>query len=440
METIHKNGISAAVKLPLNVYEQALVRLKKIFTSFDNVYVSFSGGKDSGMLLHLCIDYLRKNHPGRKLIVFHMDYEVQYQETVRYVDQVLASNADILEVYRVCVPFRVPTCTSMYQRYWRPWDEEMRDCWVRELPEGVYTAKDFPFFGRRMWDYDFQRHFARWLHLRKKAKRTCCLIGIRTQESLNRWRSIHYKGSFRFKGLKWVRRMDVGIYNGYPIYDWLTTDVWVANGKFHWPYNRLYDLYYRAGVPLESQRVASPFISEARATLKLYRAIDPDMWGKMVNRVNGVNFAAIYNSTSATGWRQKVKLPEGFTWAQYMKFLLDTLPERARLNYLHKLTVSIEFWREKGGCLADSTIEKLRAAGVEIKVGEKSNYKTTKKPVCMEYLDDIDLPQFKELPTFKRICICILKNDHTCKYMGFAPTKKEKDRRTRIMEKYRRLL
>lgn len=142
METIHKNGISAAVKLPLNVYEQALVRLKKIFTSFDNVYVSFSGGKDSGMLLHLCIDYLRKNHPGRKLIVFHMDYEVQYQETVRYVDQVLASNADILEVYRVCVPFRVPTCTSMYQRYWRPWDEEMRDCWVRELPEGVYTAKD----------------------------------------------------------------------------------------------------------------------------------------------------------------------------------------------------------------------------------------------------------------------------------------------------------
>lgn len=55
----------------------------------------------------------------------------------------------------------------------------------------------------------------------------------------------------------------------------------------------------------------------------------------------------------------------------------------------------------------------------------------------MEYMDDIDLPEFKELPTFKRICICILKNDHTCKYMGFAPTKEEKERRERVMQKYK---
>lgn len=436
MEIIHEDGVPASVKAPVNVYDLAQKRLEKIFTTFDNVYVSFSGGKDSGALLHMCIDYLRKHHPGRKLIVFHMDYEIQYRETVHYVDQVLASNTDMLEVYRVCAPFRVATCTSMYQRYWRPWDEEMRDCWVREMPDGAYTGKDFPFLGKRMWDYDFQQHFARWIHQRKKAKRTCCLIGIRTQESLNRWRSIHYKTAFSYRGIKWIRRMDNRIYNAYPIYDWLTTDVWVANGKFRWPYNRLYDLYYRAGVPLESQRVASPFISEARASLKLYRAIDPDMWGKMINRVNGVNFAAIYGNTSATGWGQKIKLPAGFTWAEYMKFLLSTLPEKARRNYLNKLEVSIQFWREKGGCLADSTIEKLRAAGVKIEVGEKSNYKTHKKPVRMEYMDDMDISEFRELPTFKRICICILKNDHTCKYMGFSPTKKEKEKRSMIMEKY----
>ena len=96
--------------------------------------------------------------------------------------------------------------------------------------------------------------------------------------------------------------------------------------------------------------------------------------------------------------------------------------------------------RDKGGVLADETIEKLRAAGIPIIVGGKSNYKTTKKPVRMEYMDDIDLPEFKELPTFKRICICILKNDHTCKYMGFAPNKEEKERRERVMRKYKELL
>ena len=301
METVCKDGVPASAPKRLNVYEQTQVRLEKIFNAFDNVYVSFSGGKDSSALLYMCIEYVRKYCPGRKLGVFHMDYEVQYNETIRFVDEVLASNRDILDVYRVCVPFKVPTCTSMHQRYWRPWDEEMKEGWVREMPAGAYTYKDFPFFSKRMWDYDFQHSFARWLHERKGAKRTCCLVGIRTQESLHRWRTVNHRDSFRFHGWKWARRLDPGVYNVYPIYDWLTTDVWIANGKFHWPYNHLYDLYYQAGVPLEKQRVASPFLSEARSSLSLYRVIDPDMWGRMVNRVNGVNFTAIYATTSAVG-------------------------------------------------------------------------------------------------------------------------------------------
>ena len=440
MEVVRKNGASGTgEKKRLNVYEQTQVRLGKIFDSFDNVYVSFSGGKDSSLLLFLCIDYIRKHCPGRKLGVFHMDYEVQYNETLRFVDEVLSSNQDILEVFRVCVPFKVSTCTSMHQRYWRPWDEEMKDGWVREMPKGAYTGKDFPFFGNRMWDYDFQRSFTRWHHELKKAKRTCCLVGIRTQESLVRWRTINQRDSFRFRGWKWARRVEPGIYNAYPIYDWLTTDIWTANGKFHYPYNHLYDLYYQAGVPLEKQRVASPFISEARSTLSLYRVIDPDMWGRMINRVNGVNFTAIYGTTTAVGFRQQVRLPKGYSWEEYMRFLLSTLPKETRENYQRKLAVSMVFWREKGGVLTDETIDKLRAAGIHISVGQKSNYKTTKKPVRMEYLDDIDIPEFRELPTFKRICICILKNDHTCKYMGFSPTKEEKERRDRVMEKYRNI-
>ena len=43
-----------------------------------------------------------------------MDYEIQYSMTIDYVDRVLEANKDILEVYRVCVPFRVTTCTILY--------------------------------------------------------------------------------------------------------------------------------------------------------------------------------------------------------------------------------------------------------------------------------------------------------------------------------------
>ncbi len=35
--------------------------------------------------------------------------------------------------------------------------------------------------------------------------------------------------------------------------------------------------------------------------LSLYRAIDPDMWGKMIGRVNGVNFAGIYGKPKKWG-------------------------------------------------------------------------------------------------------------------------------------------
>ena len=57
----------------------------------------------------------------------------------------------------------------------------------------------------------------------------------------------------------------------------------------------------------------------------------------------------------------------------------------------------------------------------------------------MEYLDDIELSEFKELPTYKRFCLCILKNDHICKYMGFSASKVEQERREQIMKKYYKL-
>ena len=304
------------------------------------------------------------------------------------------------------------------------------------MPENSLKAEDFPFYNEDMWDYQFQLLFAGWLHEKKQAGRTCCLIGIRTQESFNRWRAIHIKSKVQtYRRLKWVHQVMPRVYNAYPIFDWKTKDIWIANGKFQWDYNHLYDLYYQAGVPLEKQRVASPFISQALASLKLYRAIDPDMWGKMIGRVNGVGFAGLYGGTSALGW-QSVKLPKGMTWKSYMEFLLKTLPEKTRNGYLQKLSVSIKFWRDKGGCLAEETIEKLQQIGITIQVEKSTNYKKKKKPVRMEYLDDIDIPEFKELPTYKRVCICILKNDYYCKYMGFSLNIHERKQKENILQLY----
>ena len=139
------------------------------------------------------------------------------------------------------------------------------------------------------------------------------------------------------------------------------------------------------------------------------------------------------------GWKS-IKLPPGHNWESYMHFLLSTLPLETRESYLEKLSTSIRFWHEKGGVLSTKTVLKLKEAGIKFQISETTNYKTDKLPVRMEYLDDIDISEFKELPTFKRMCISILKNDHLCKYMGFALTKNEMTRRKNIIEKYLSLL
>lgn len=422
-----------------NVYELTQERLKMIFEEFDNIYISFSGGKDSGVLLNLCIDYIRQNSLKRKIGIFHMNYEVQYSMTIDYVNRVLETNRDILDVYRICVPFRVTTCTSMYQSYWRPWDEQKKEAWVREMPKDAMKVDKFPFYNRKMWDYDFQIEFSRWLHLQKAARRTCCLVGIRTQESYNRWRTIYRGVKKQYKNCMWSTEIDENVYNLYPLYDWKTEDIWVANGKFGWDYNKLYDLYYQAGVSLDRQRVASPFISEAIESLALYKVIDPDTWGKMIGRVNGIGFAGLYGNTHAAG-RKSIRLPEGYTWKSFMEFLLSTLTEHTRNRYLAKLKTSIRFWKEKGGVLSDEVIQKLKDRNIPIQIGDSSNYKTEKKPVRMDYLDDIDIEEFREIPSYKRMCICILRNDHTCKYMGFALTKEENEMKSNALEKYKHIL
>ena len=427
--------------LSKNVYQAVQDRLAFIFAEFDNVYVSFSGGKDSGVLLNLALQYISEHNLPHKLGVFHLDYEAQYTATTEFVDAVFAELGDSVTPLRCCVPVKCITATSMHEDHWRPWEESKRDIWVRDLPSNHLGLKDFDFITEAMTDYEFQREFCHWWHKSSGAKKTCVLVGIRSDESLDRWRTIASDMNVnKYKGMPWTTEQGGNVVNAYPLYDWRTEDIWIANAKFGWSYNKLYDLYHYAGVPLHKMRVSSPFHYWAKDTLHLYRVIDPQVWAKMVSRVNGVNFTSIYGTTTAMGWKG-IKKPEHFTWKEYMYFLLDTLPGAVKDNYLRKLESSKKSWLI-GGAMEPETIAQLEAENAPlIRTGKTNNRGRKNKEVIQfdDYLDDTEVDDFRRIPTYKRMCVCIMKNDHVCKYMGFALTKTEQEKRNAALEKYKDL-
>src|SRR6056297_560678 len=250
----------------LNVYDAANERLAFIFENFERVYLSFSGGKDSGCLLNLVLDFMKKHGIKRKLGIQIMDNEANYEMSVQFMHDMIRQNRDMLDVYWCCLPITLPCTVSSFDVDWRCWGEAEKDKWVRPMPDDDYIVNlenhPFDFFQKNMHYDRFWDGFAEWY---SQGKSCANMIGIRTSESLNRYRAIMNEEKETLKGRMWTKKNTAHTYNVYPIFDWTGEDVWVANAKFGWEYNKLYDIFYMAGVPLGKMRVASPFMSESKS-------------------------------------------------------------------------------------------------------------------------------------------------------------------------------
>ncbi len=426
-----------------NVYDALLERLDFLFREFDNILVSFSGGKDSGLLLQITLDFKRKYYPDKCIGVFHQDFEAQYSVTTEFVERTLERIKDEAEVYWVCLPMATRTALSNYEMYWYPWDDEKKELWVRPMPkhEYVINLENNPIatYTYKMHQEDLARQFSRWYKLSHGNRKTVCLLGMRAEESLNRYSGFMNK-KYGYGGECWITDIFKDVYTASPMYDWINSDVWHAHFRFGYDYNRIYDMFYMAGLSPEQMRVASPFNDYAKESLNLYRVIDPEIWARLVGRVQGANFGAIYGKTKAMGYKN-VTLPEGYTWEAYTKFLLDTLPERIRENYLKKFNTSIMFWHNTGGGLSNETIEELRNCGYNIKLNGVSNYTVLGyyRVIFVGKIPDHtdDIKSTKDIPSWKRMCYCILKNDHNCRTMGFGLTREQKNQVRFLREKYK---
>lgn len=427
--------------LETNVYQESIKRLDFIFENFEKVYVSFSGGKDSGVLLNLVIDYVRKNNINKKIGVQILDNEANYEYSLKFMHSILSKNLDILDVYWCCLPVTLPCTVSSYETDWQCWGVEDNHRWIRPMPKESYVVNinnhNFPFFKENMQYDDFWDGFSEWY---SEGKATANLIGIRSDESLNRFRAIMNDRKETCKGKIWTKKNNKYTFNCYPIYDWKTEDIWTANAKFEWEYNELYDVFYMSGLNISQMRVASPFMSESKSSLNLYRVIDPHVWQRLCARVMGANFVATYGKQLDY---KSFKLPEGHTWKSFVKFLLDTLPEETSTNFKMRFIQSFKYWGRVGRGLSTNTINELKNIGVSFQINGKTSHgsKELDRVIIKSFPDHVDglSGKHSDVASWKRFAITILKNDHTCKYMGLSPTKDKLERLKQIKHKYSKL-
>mgnify|MGYP001428525881 FL=1 len=376
--------------LGIDVLTASKERIKWAFDNFEKICISFSGGKDSTAMTHLVMEEAIKRN--RKVALLFIDWEIQYKLTIEHVQHIYDMYKDYIIPYWVALPLLTDNACSMYEPEWISWDKAKENLWTRKPPKIAITDENyFPFYYYKITFEEFVPLFGEWYG---EGKSTACFVGIRTRESLNRYRALTNKKKNKYQDKMFTTCVTDNVYNVYPIYDWSAEDDWKYFGKTKKPYNKLYDRFFQAGLTLHQMRVDEPFGDTTRRSLWLYQIIEPETWGKMVLRVNGANSGSLYSRDNGNILgNRSITLPKGHTWQSFSNFLLDTMPKKTAEHYKTKIAVYIKWYMNRG-----------YVDGIPDEVDKQ-----------MEKQNDV--------PSWRRICQTLLRNDYWCKGLGFSPTK-----------------
>lgn len=392
--------------LGISVLDAASSRIEWTFERFPRVCVSFSGGKDSTVMLHLVADEARKR--GRRFGLLFVDLEAQYQHTITHVAKCFEMYADCAEPYWVCLPIHLRNAVSQYQPHWVCWDPRERERWVRPPHRlSITDPTHFAFFRPGMEFEEFVPAFGEWY---AQGQPLACMVGIRSDESLNRWRTVKGGNKSSFQGKNWTTWKGGSVVNVYPIYDWRTEDLWTYHARYpDRPHNSLYDVMHRAGLTIHQMRICQPYGDDQRRGLWLYHLIEPETWGRVVARVCGANSGALYvQEIGNISGNIKITKPAGHTWESFAKMLMESMPARTREHFANKIAVFVQWWSLRGypNGIPDESSPELEAS--------------------------------KKAPSWRRVCKALLRNDYWCKGLSFTQTKSDAyERYIKVMKKRR---
>lgn len=379
--------------LEKSVLQATRERISEVFDGFESIYLSFSGGKDSTVMLNLVMDEAIKRN--RKIGILIIDLEAQYKETIKHLEKTIEHFKDNIDVHWFCGELLLRNAVTNFEPRWTCWDETNKDLWVREKPKLASDLSQYDFYIPKMEFEELMVIFGDWYG---KGKPTAAFVGIRADESLHRYCAIATwnKEGRMFYDRRWTTKVSETTYNIYPIYDWRTEDIWIYHGKFQDRfYNKVYDKMQMAGVKLSQQRLCQPYGDDQRQGLWLYHILEPDTWFKLIARVNGVNSGALYihENGNMTGYN-KISKPGHHTWRSFTNLLLRTMPRKTRDHYRVRFEKFIAGWKRRG-------------------------YKEIPDEAPLE------LENKQWAPSWRRMSKTLLRNDYWCKGLGFSQPKSE---------------
>lgn len=387
-----------------NVLAAAKERISYSFDNFEKLYLSFSGGKDSSVMFHLVMEEAIKRE--RKVGVLIVDLEAQYTATITHIEEMIELHKDYIDLHWVCLPMLLRNAVTQYEPRWTCWDASKKDMWVRKPPkQGVTDYTYYPFFQPEL---EFEEFIVMWGAWYADGKTCGGFIGIRADESLNRFRTIAVFDKVMFEGKRWTTHIEDNLFNIYPLYDWRTEDIWRYHANTKKAHNRVYDLMHMAGVPISQQRLCQPYGDDQRKGLWLYHLLEPQTWYKLIARVNGANSGALYikETGNITGYN-KIDKPDGHTWKSFCNLLLQSMPQDTRAHYIKRFRSFIKGWKNRG----------------YIEIPDEA-------PVILE--------NKHWSPSWRRMCKVLLRNDYWCKGLGLTQPKSKAYARYLELKKQKR--
>lgn len=308
---IHRTAIDGTE----SVLVAAEKRIAYLFDNYDNISLSYSGGKDSTVLFYLVQNEAQKR--DRQFYLYFQDQEAEYQGTADMVEWAMSQPNVIPLWYQV--PIFMTNAASQQQLFLWAWGEGEE--WVREKNELAIRSIENK-YPKRFYKFNL------WVgqNLKHMDGKSVSIIGLRADESPDRRFVMFGEDSELF----WLR-MKKEPNKAYPIIDWTYRDVWKYLTENKLKYNKVYDKMYMLGLKISKMRVSNLVHEKAFRCLTTLQELEPETYDKLEKRLKGVHTAAMYADEN-TMYSIK-KLPERFeTWRDYKDFLMDSIhPDLSKL-------------------------------------------------------------------------------------------------------------